>query len=123
MSTTPTYEIGQRFTFTVGDAVVCNGYPGRISKVCDGALDGMVEVRLERGGQCLGACYPDVYPLPTLQCDGDRGCTECVTHVDDKGWVYCKSHGLRRRRGGTPCRILKPHEIETLRCGRTINYR
>lgn len=124
----PTYEIGQRFTFAKGDAVLCSGYPGIVSKVCDGVLAGMVEVKLARGCVCVSASYPEVLPAPTgpavkLGCDMTEGCTECVTHVDDKGFVYCKGHGLQRRAGGTPCRALRKREIATLLEGGVIRYR
>ena len=36
-----------------GQRVVCNGYPGTITKVCDGALLGMVEVRVPGGLVCV----------------------------------------------------------------------
>jgi len=39
----------------VGQEVICNGYPGHISRICDGQLAGMVEVRLERGEVCVSA--------------------------------------------------------------------
>lgn len=40
-------------TPTAGLKVVCGGWPGTISKVCDGALTGMAEVRLESGTVCV----------------------------------------------------------------------
>jgi hypothetical protein len=38
-----------------GKRVTCNGFPGVVSKVCTGQLDGMLEVRLDRGGVCVDA--------------------------------------------------------------------
>lgn len=38
---------------TVGQKVICNGYDGAITKVCDGQLLGMCEVRLARGSVCV----------------------------------------------------------------------
>ena len=58
----PAYEIGQPFTFTEGQRVICNGHPGTIERVCTGQLAGLVEVRLARGSVCVSACYPDCYP-------------------------------------------------------------
>ena len=39
----------------VGQHVSCNGYPGVISAICTGQLDGMVEVRLNSGMVCVAA--------------------------------------------------------------------
>jgi hypothetical protein len=59
---TTNMKAGQKFNFSVGDKVICNGFRGSIAKICDGVLDGMVEVRLERGKVCVSASYPDCYP-------------------------------------------------------------
>jgi len=52
---------------TVGQKVICNGYPGTITTVCDGQLKGMVEVRLARGSVCVSYSYPDCYPVAADQ--------------------------------------------------------
>lgn len=39
----------------VGEVVLCNGYLGRIAKVCTGDLTGMYEVRVPGGLVCVGA--------------------------------------------------------------------
>lgn len=39
----------------VGQQVMCNGFPGVITAICSGKLEGMVEVRLERGTVCVDA--------------------------------------------------------------------
>jgi len=36
----------------VGQRVICNGYPGTITRVCEWS-DSMVEVRLDRGTTCV----------------------------------------------------------------------
>ncbi len=36
----------------VGQQVICNGYPGTITRICEWTT-GMVEVRLERGLVCV----------------------------------------------------------------------
>jgi hypothetical protein len=56
------YEVGQRFEFRQGDAVVCNGYPGTIYRVETGTLERMVTVRLRSGLTTVEASYPTVYP-------------------------------------------------------------
>lgn len=37
-----------------GARIICNGYPGTITKVCDGQLTGMYEVRVPGGIVCVG---------------------------------------------------------------------
>lgn len=37
----------------IGQRVLCNGYPGTISKVHGGQLEGMVDVRMSRGSICI----------------------------------------------------------------------
>ena len=38
----------------IGQKVICNGYEGVVTEVCDGVLEGMVVVRLARGTVCTG---------------------------------------------------------------------
>lgn len=33
----------------------------------------------------------------TRGCDMDKGCTNPVTHIGEKGYVYCAAHVERRR--------------------------
>lgn len=58
-----------------------------------------------------------------LHCDMKEGCEEPVTHVDNRGFVYCSQHAERRKSGGTPTRALRPNEIKNLERGETIRYR
>lgn len=37
----------------VGQRVICNGYDGTVTKLCDGQLAGMCEVRLPGGVTCV----------------------------------------------------------------------
>lgn len=55
----------------------------------------------------------------TLTCDMRRECPATVTHIDDKGWVYCAGHGTARRTT-RPCREMTTSEIATLEAGGTI---
>lgn len=64
---TPQFTPGQRFQFTVGQAVICNGFPGTIYRVCEGPLKGLVDVRVPGGLTCVSASYPDVFPARALQ--------------------------------------------------------
>lgn len=56
-----------------------------------------------------------------LSCDMKRDCTAAVTHIDNKGYVYCTEHGVKRK-AVRPCRKLKPAELEQLRRGEPISY-
>jgi len=48
-----------------------------------------------------------------LHCEMDRTCKETVTHIDDKGFIYCHTHGVQRK-GYRPCRQLAPKELSQL---------
>jgi hypothetical protein len=48
--------------FKLGDPVMCNGYPGTISRICEGQLAGMVEVRFPRGTVCVSVDDAGLYP-------------------------------------------------------------
>ena len=41
--------------YKVGDKVICNGYDGTVTKLCEWSDGGLVEVRLARGGVCVCA--------------------------------------------------------------------
>lgn len=56
----------------------------------------------------------------TLKCEMSGLCTEAVAMLDNKGFIYCATHGMERRRWGTPCRSLRPYEINRLRLAKTI---
>lgn len=58
-----------------------------------------------------------------LHCDMEKDCKAPVSHIDNKGFIYCTKHGEQRKAGGTPCRALKPAEIKKLEAGETIRYR
>ncbi len=58
----------------------------------------------------------------TLACDMKNDCKDHVTHIDNKGFVYCSSHGAQRRMNGTPCRKMSRAEIKRLEEGGTISY-
>jgi len=58
---------------------------------------------------------------PTLPaCDMGQGCAEPVTMLEEKGWVYCTSHGQMRRMHGRRARKLRPHELNRLKRGEQI---
>lgn len=45
-------------TWAKGQRVICNGYPGTITEVCTGQLQGMLVVRLVSGSTCVSANCP-----------------------------------------------------------------
>ena len=57
----------------------------------------------------------------SLQCDMDRACKQAITHIDVKGYVYCKPHGIERK-ASHRCRKLTPTELRTLEAGQPITY-
>lgn len=61
-------------------------------------------------------------PRRTLRCDMIEGCEVQITHVDNKGYLYCAHHGAQRKTGGIPTRKLRPIEIRRLESGQTIRY-
>lgn len=58
----PAFGIGQSFDFQVGEPIVANGFRGSVSKVLDGQLAGMLEVRLPGGTACVSSSFPDCFP-------------------------------------------------------------
>ena len=56
-----------------------------------------------------------------LTCDMEHGCMGEVTHIDNKGYVYCAAHGIERR-GYRPCRKLRGTEKQRLETGTAIRY-
>ena len=47
----------------------------------------------------------------TLRCDMDRECTAPISHIDEKGFIYCREHGIGRRDSGRRCRALARYEL------------
>lgn len=54
-----------------------------------------------------------------LSCDMERDCTNPVTYIDNKGFIYCTEHGIQRR-NWCPCRKLRSYELKKLRRGEQI---
>ena len=54
-----------------------------------------------------------------LQCDAMRpGCESSdITHIDEKGYIYCRECGPIRQGGWHRCRKLRPHELRRLERG------
>jgi hypothetical protein len=55
-----------------------------------------------------------------LRCDMKKECGLPVTMLDNKGFIYCVTHGLQRRSWGIPCRKLTSSEIKGLKRGEPV---
>lgn len=58
-------------------------------------------------------------------CDMSVGCSRPVTHIGDKGFVYCAEHArVRRRHSFESCRELRQWELKLIRAGQPVpSYR
>lgn len=54
-----------------------------------------------------------------LKCDMVSDCTAEVTHIDNKGYIYCTEHGIERR-DCRPCRALRKWELAMLKAGEQV---
>lgn len=54
-----------------------------------------------------------------LKCDMKAECANPVTHIEDKGWVYCTEHATLRR-GIHRIRKMQPWEIRRLEAGKPL---
>jgi hypothetical protein len=62
-----------------------------------------------------------VEPSVTLKCGMKHGCIEPVTHIDNKGFLYCVSCAAIRH-NTHPVRAMRKWEIARLENGKTIWY-
>lgn len=60
------FQPGQNLKLVKNQSVICNGFPGTVTEVHTGKLEGMVDVRLESGAVCVSSTYPDCIPLSIL---------------------------------------------------------
>ena len=56
------------------------------------------------------------------KCDMRDDCKRPISYVDNKGFVYCREHGIARKLSGVPCRQLTPHQINRVEHGKTITF-
>lgn len=54
-----------------------------------------------------------------LTCDMVKGCVSPITHIDIKGYVYCRQHGISRK-DTCRCRQLTSKELQTLKSGEPL---
>lgn len=54
-------------------------------------------------------------------CDWSTDCNAPVSHLDEKGFVYCTEHGIGRRLySGRRCRKLRPWELKMVHAGKAL---
>lgn len=53
-----------------------------------------------------------------MKCDMDHDCQAAVTHVGNKGYIYCEDHAVRRRECGVErTRKLRAWEVALIAAG------
>ena len=57
--------------------------------------------------------------MQVLKCSGEKDCNGNVTHLDDKGFVYCAIHGPIRSTY-IRCRKLNTKELAQLKLGKPL---
>ncbi len=72
-------------------------------------------------GHAMKHFAPKPKNIAPICCDMEHGCKETVTHIDNKGFVYCAKHGVERK-AWRPCRKLRAFEVQRLLIGKTISY-
>jgi len=116
-------EYGAEITFTVRQSR--NGRDWWISASREGfcmsnTLHTSVASKAQAWIAAVQAGKVAVVEARTLKCDMTRECKAEVTHIDNKGFVYCTGHG-EDRRDRIPCRKLRPHEIKQLTYGQPLS--
>jgi len=60
-------------------------------------------------------------PDSSLQCDMRKDCTNRVTHIGYKGFIYCAEHAKGRRYyAGENCRKMRVWELNLIRAGKPL---
>ena len=61
--------------------------------------------------------------MSTLNCQMDWDCKAPIKYIDDKGFIYCRDHGLDRKLYRR-CRQLDSKELKLINAGQPIaSYR
>jgi hypothetical protein len=55
----------------------------------------------------------------TATCDMVKGCTNPVTHIGEKGYVYCAEH-VGDRKGVERCRKMRMWELDRVNAGKQL---
>jgi hypothetical protein len=56
-----------------------------------------------------------------MTCDMDKNCTNAVTHIGEKGYIYCTSCAIGRRQSGYErTRKMRVWELALIRSGNPL---
>jgi hypothetical protein len=56
-----------------------------------------------------------------LQCEMEDACNSAVTHIGEKGYIYCTEHAIERRTyAWERTRKMRPWEIKLLESGKPL---
>lgn len=59
--------------------------------------------------------------MKKLQCEMSKDCQNPITHISEKGFIYCQTDGLRRRAAHYErVRTLRPWELRLLEQGEVL---
>ncbi len=59
--------------------------------------------------------------MSVLQCDMTKECAETIAYISEKGFIYCHTHGLRRKAAQYErLRKLRPWELRMLEKGEAL---
>lgn len=63
----------------------------------------MAEIKAVKGGFNITHTTKEIWgveddSIPT--CDMVKGCTQPITHIGSKGYIYCAEHAISRRQSG-----------------------
>ena len=60
-----------------------------------------------------------------MQCEMKHDCCNLVTHIGEKGYIYCVEHALARRQSGYErTRKMRPWEVRLIASGQPLpSYR
>ena len=90
----------------------------------DTTLEALLSRQVQRAGLDLRDPFQNARPcfqwqMPT--CDMEHECTQPVTHIGNKGYVYCTEHAVTRRESGYErCRKMTHAEMLTILSGKPL---
>jgi hypothetical protein len=87
--------------FSVGDKVLCNGFAGVVTAVCDGQLKGMYEVRVPGGLTCVGASELAERQLVRTRWTTKGGRYQLVINEESDGTWSVREYTSETQTGGT----------------------
>jgi hypothetical protein len=61
--------------------------------------------------------------ITKLCCEMRDDCTNSITYIDVKGFIYCDGCGFKRKQSGIQCRKLTLAEYRMLAIGKQISYK